>query len=232
MKKLMTLMAGVAMLALFMPMQASAQSGQNAKLALEAAVTPGPAAAEEIKRLEEHAGERIYRGLDRDAEFQEPLLSQPRPSPEQPEKEEAREEQPEPPEVRPKEPQAPTGSVACNAANRLAGRCISNITVHGARRADNADVVVHRAGQSDNRFQRVHRAGGSDQSLIRVHRAGQSDNRFQRVHRAGGSDQARIRVHGFRDRIRVMNAWRQYVRLYEAYWGTKFRGGDTRRQLR
>ena len=75
---------------------------------------------------------------------------------------------------------------------------------------------------------KIHRAGGSDQSLIRVHRAGQSDNRFQRVHRAGGSDQARIRVHGFRDRNRVMNAWRQYVRLYEAYWGTKFRGGDTR----
>ncbi len=52
MKKLMTLMAGVAMLALFMPMQASAQSGQNAKLGLVVVITPGSAAAEEIKRLE------------------------------------------------------------------------------------------------------------------------------------------------------------------------------------
>ncbi len=70
-------------------------------LALEAAVALGPAAAEEIKRLEEHAGVQIFRGLDRDAEFQEPLLSrQPRPSPEHPEKEEAREEQREPPAVR------------------------------------------------------------------------------------------------------------------------------------
>ncbi len=149
MKKLMTLMAGVAMLALFMPMQASAQSGQNAKSGLVVVITPGPAAAEEIKRLEEHAGVWIYRSLDRDAEFQEPLLSQPRPGAEQPEKEEAREEQREPPEVRPKEPQAPTGYVACNAADRLAGRCISKITVH--------------------------RVGGSDQSLIRVHRVGGSD---------------------------------------------------------
>ena len=98
MKKLMTLMAGVAMLALFMPMQASAQSGQYAKSGLVVVITPGPVAAEEIKRLEEHAGVRIYRSLDRDAEFQEPLLSQPRPGAEQPEKEEAREEQREPPE--------------------------------------------------------------------------------------------------------------------------------------
>ncbi len=193
MKKLMTLMAGVAMLALFMPMQASAQSGQNAKSGLVVVITPGPAPAEEIKRLEEHAGVRIYRSLDRDAEFQEPLLSQPRPGAEQPEKEEAREEQREPPEVRPKEPQAPTGSVACNLADRLARRCISNIIVH--------------------------RVGGSDQSLIRVHRV-------------GGSDQSLIRVHGYRDRIRVMNAWRQYVRLHEAFWGTKFRGGDKKGQLR
>ena len=159
-------------------------------LALEAAVTPGAAAAEEIERLEEHAGVQIFRGLDGDAEFQEPLLSrQPRPSPEQPEKEEAREEQREPPEGRPKEPRGPTGSVVCNVADRLAGRCISNITVHRAGRADNAGIVVHRAGQSDNRFQRVHRAG-------------RSDHRFQRVHRAGGSDQSRIRVHGVRDRLR------------------------------
>ncbi len=172
-------------------------------LALEAAVALGPAAAEEIKRLEEHAGVQIFRGLDRDAEFQEPLLSrQPRPSPEQPEKEETREEQREPPEVRPKEPQAPTGSVVCNVADRLAGRCISNIIVHRAGRADNADIVVHRAGQSDNRFQRVHRAGQSDNQFQRTHRAGRSDSRFQRVHRAGGSDQSRIRVHGVRDRLR------------------------------
>ena len=203
MKKLMTLMAGVAMLALFMPMQASAQSGQYAKSGLVVVITPGPAAAEEIKRLEEHAGVRIYRSLDRDAEFQEPLLSQPRPGAEQPEKEEAREEQREPPEVRPKEPQAPTGSVACNAEDRLLGKCISKITVHRAGRADNAHIVVHRAGQSDNRFMKIHRApGGSDQSLIRVHRAGQSDNRFQRVHRApGGSDQSLIRVHGVGHRM-------------------------------
>ncbi len=132
MKKLMTLMAGVAMLALFMPMQASAQSGQNVKLALEAAVTPGPVAAEEIKRLAGLAGVRIYRGLDRDTEFQEPFLSQPLPSPEQPEKEEAREEQREPPEVRPKEPQAPTGSVVCNVADRLAGRCELCVTITAA----------------------------------------------------------------------------------------------------
>ncbi len=146
MKKLMTLMAGVAMLALFMPMQVSAQSGQNAKLALEAAFTPAPVVAEEIKRLAGLAGVRIYRSLDRDTEFQEPFLSQPLPSPAQPEKEEAREEQREPPEVRPKEPQAPTGSIACNAAGRLASRGISIITVH---------------------------RGGSDQSLIRVLRAWQ-----------------------------------------------------------
>jgi len=183
MKKLMTLMAGVAMLALFMPMQASAQSGQNAKLGLVVVITPGSAAAEEIKRLEEHAGVRIYRSLDRDAEFQEPLLSQPRPGAERPEKEEAREDQREPPEVRPKEPQAPTGSVACNAMDRLLGKCISKITVHRA------------PGGSDQSLIRVHR-GGSDQSLIRVHRApGGSDQSLIRVHRAGGSDQSLIRVH-------------------------------------
>ncbi len=183
MKKLMTLMAGVAMLALFMPMQASAQSGQNAKLGLVVVITPGSAAAEEIKRLEEHAGVRIYRSLDSDAEFQEPLLSQPRPGAEQPEKEEAREDQREPPEVRPKEPQAPTGSVACNAMDRLLGKCISKITVHRA------------PGGSDQSLIRVHR-GGSDQSLIRVHRApGGSDQSLIRVHRAGGSDQSLIRVH-------------------------------------
>ena len=86
-------------------------------LALEAAVALGPAAAEEIKRLEEHAGVQIFRGLDRDAEFQEPLLSrQPRPIPDQPEKEETREEQREPPEVRTKVSQAPTGSAVSNAA--------------------------------------------------------------------------------------------------------------------
>ena len=172
-------------------------------LALEAAVTPGPAVAEEIKRLEEHAGVRIFRNLDGDAEFQEPLLSrQARPNPEQSKKEEARKEQREPPEVRSKEPPAPTGSVACSAADRLAGRCISNITVHRAGRADNTGIIIHRAGQSDNRFQRVHRAGGSDHRFQRLHRAGQSDNRFQRLHRAGGSDQSRIRVHGVRDRLR------------------------------
>ena len=106
-------------------------------LALEAAVTPGPAAAEKIKRLEEHAGVQIFRGLDGDAEFQEPWLSrQPRPSPEQRKKEEAREEQREPPEVRPKEPQAPTGSVVCNVADRpwRAGVSqISSSTVPGVR---------------------------------------------------------------------------------------------------
>ncbi len=139
-------------------------------LALEAAVAPGPAVAEEMKRLEAHAGVRIFRNLDGDAEFQEPLLSrQPRPGPEQPKREEARGEQREPPEVRPEEPPAPTGSVACSAADRLAGRCTSGITVHRAGRADNANIVVHRAGQTVNRFQRLHRAGGSNQSRIRVH---------------------------------------------------------------
>ena len=172
-------------------------------LALEAAVTPGPAVAEEIKRLEEHAGVRIFRSLDGDAEFQEPLLSrQPRPGPERPKKEAAREERREPPEVRPKEPPAPTGSAACGAADRLAGRCTSDITVHRAGRADNADIVVHRAGQSVNRFQTVHRAGRPNNRFQRLHRAGQSVNRFQRVHRAGGPGQPRIRVHGVRDRLR------------------------------
>ena len=172
-------------------------------VALETAVTPGPAVAEEIKRLEAHAGVRIIRNLDGDAEFQKPLLSrQPRPGPEQPKKEAAREEQREPPEVRPKEPPAPTGSVACGVADRLAGRCTSDITVHRAGRVDNTNIVVHRAGQSVNQFQTVHRAGGSNNRFQRLHRAGQSTSRFQRVHRAGGSDRSRIRVHGVRDRLR------------------------------
>ncbi len=202
MKKLMTLMAGVAMLALFVPMQASAQSGQYAKSGLVVVITPGPAAAEEIKRLEEHAGVRIYRSLDRDAEFQEPLPSQPRPGAEQPEKEEAREDQREPPEVRPKEPQAPTGSVACNAVDRLLGKCISKITVHRAGRSNNAFMVVHRPGRPDNRFMKVHRAAQPDNRSQIVHRAGRSVNRHQIVHRAGGSDRSQIRVHGLRDRWR------------------------------
>ncbi len=172
-------------------------------LALDTAVAPEPAAAAELKRLEEHAGVRIYRSLDRNTEFQEPLLSrQPRPRSEVSEGEEVREEQPVPPEVRPEGPRPPTGSVACSAADRLAHRCISNITVHRAGRSDNADIVVHQTGRSDNRFERIHRAGQSVNRLERVHRAGQSDDRFQRVHSAGGSDQSRIRVHGVRDRLR------------------------------
>ena len=43
--------------------------------ALEVAVTPGPAAAVELKRLAEHDGILIIRNLDPDVEFQEPLLS-------------------------------------------------------------------------------------------------------------------------------------------------------------
>ena len=144
-------------------------------LALDTAVVPEPVAAEELKRLEEHAGVRIYRSLDRNTVFQKPLLSrQPRPRPEESEGEEVQEKQPAPPEARPEGPRPPTGSVACSAADRLAHRCISNIIVHRAGRANNADIVVHQAGRSDDRFERVHRAGQSDNRLERIHRAGQS----------------------------------------------------------
>ncbi len=155
-------------------------------LAMEVAVTPGPAAAVELKRLAEHDGILIIRNLDPDVEFQEPLLSlHLSPSPKWPEKEEAREEQPESPVVRPEEPRRRTGSVACNIEASFAGRCITNIKVHRAGRADNKDIIVHRAGKPDNRFTRVHRAGRPDNRLMRVHRAGRPDNRFQIVHRAG-----------------------------------------------
>ncbi len=116
--------------------------------AMGVAVAPSPADAEELKRLADHDGVMIIRNLDPDVEFQEPLLSlHLSPSPKWPEKEETREEQREPPEVRPEEPRRRTGSVACNATDRFAGRCISNITVHRAGRADNADIIVHRAGR-------------------------------------------------------------------------------------
>ncbi len=169
-------------------------------LALEVAVTPGPAAAVELKRLAEHDGILIIRNLDSDVEFQVPLLSQ-RPSP-WPEKEEAREEQQDPPEVRPETPQRRIGSIACNVTDRLADGCISNITVHRAGRSNNAFMVVHRPGRPDNRFMKVHRAARPDNRSQIVHRAGRSVNRHQIVHRAGGSDRSQIRVHGLRDRWR------------------------------
>ena len=157
-------------------------------LALGVAVTPGPAAAVELKRLAEHDGILIIRGLDPDVEFQEPLLSlHLSPSPKWPEKEEAREEQPEPPEVRPEEPRRRTGSVACNIEASFAGRCISNIKVHRAGRADNKDIIVHGPGRPDNQFMKVHRAGRPDNRFQIVHRVGRPNNRYQIVHRVGGS---------------------------------------------
>ncbi len=144
-------------------------------LALGVAVTPGPAAAVELKRLAEHDGILIIRGLDPDVEFQEPLLSlHLSPSPKWPEKEEAREEQPELPVVLPEEPRRRTGSVACNIEASFAGRCISNTTVHRVGSDRNADIIVHGPGRPDNRFQIVHRAG-------------RPNNRYQIVHRVGGS---------------------------------------------
>ena len=120
-------------------------------LALEVAATPSPAAAEGVKRLTEHEGVRIIRNLDPDVEFQEPLLSlHLQPSPKWPEKVEAREDQREPPETRPEAPRRRTGSVACNVTDRLAGRCISNITVHRAGGANKSKIVVHRAGRGKN----------------------------------------------------------------------------------
>lgn len=120
-------------------------------LALEVAATPSPAVAQEVKRLTEHEGVRIIRNLDPDVEFQQPLLSlHLQPSPKWPEKVEAQEEQREPPEARPEAPRKRTGSVACNVTDRLAGRCISNITVHRAGRANNSNIVVHRAGRAKN----------------------------------------------------------------------------------
>ncbi len=117
-------------------------------LALEVMVTPGPAAAVELKRLAEHDGILIIRNLDPDVEFQEPLLSlHLSPSPKWPEKEEAREEQPEPPEVRPEGPRRRTGSVACNIEASFAGRCISNITVHPIGRVKKSNIIVHRVGR-------------------------------------------------------------------------------------
>ena len=117
-------------------------------LALEFAVTPNPAAAEELKRLAEHDGIMIIRNLDPDVEFQEPLLSlHLSPSPKWPEKEEAREEQPEPPEARPVEPRRRTGSVACNIEASFAGRCISNITVHPVGRVKKSQIIVHGPGR-------------------------------------------------------------------------------------
>ena len=155
-------------------------------LAMEAAVTPGPAAAEELKRLTEHDGVMIIRNLDPDVEFQEPLLSlHLSPSPKWPEKEEAREEQPEPPEVRPEEPRRRTGSVACNIEASFAGRCISNITVHRVGGADKSNIVVHGPGRPDNQFMKVHRAGRPNNRFQIVHRMGRPNNRYQIVHRVG-----------------------------------------------
>jgi len=139
-------------------------------LALGVAVTPGPAAAEELKRLAEHDGIMIIRNLDPDVEFQEPLLSQqPRPSPKWPEKEEAREEQREPPEVRPEEPRRRTGSVACNIEASFAGRCISNITVHPIGRVKKSNIIVHPIGRVKKSNINVHRAGRKNKSNIIVH---------------------------------------------------------------
>ncbi len=165
-------------------------------LALEVAVAHGPAAAVELKRLAEHDGVLIIRGLDPDVEFQEPLLSQqPRPRPERPEKEEAREEQREPPEVRPEEPPRPTGSVACKIEASFAGRCISNITVHRVGGADKSNIIVHGSGRPDNQFMKVHRAGRPDNRLQIVHRMGRSKKRSQIVHRMGRSKKRYQIVH-------------------------------------
>ena len=120
-------------------------------LALEVAATPSPATAEEVKRLTEHDGVRIIRNLDPEVEFQQPLLSlHLQPSPKWPEKVEPQEDQRDAPEVQSKAPPRRTGSVACNVTDRLAGRCISNITVHRAGRKDESNIIVHRARRANN----------------------------------------------------------------------------------